>query len=513
MMMESLSRKARNFAPLLLTMAALLATGSCTQAGAGGAAVGTPMEAGTFTPAEHATEVPINVTLSWKPVEGARGYDVYFGQGTPTYQCRVTNPKFYLETLTAGKTYQWRVDPVTDAGAQRGRVETFKTTSKTDRDSMYAWSIRAANSVRVQHPTPESLRGWNYTEGMVADGLYSIAIRTGRTQDIEFVQKWADRFVRPDGTLDPAQYPLELYSLDRVRPGPVLLWMWQRTKEEKYLKAAQLLIKQLDQQPRTSDGGYWHRSTYPNQMWLDGIYMADVYSAEYAAVAHQPKYFDEAVKQVMLIHKHTFDSRTGLYFHGWDETKSRPWANKQTGTSPELWARAIGWYAMAMGDILDWLPRDHPGRKEILPIYQNLCKSLLKFQDHDTAMWWQIMDKPTAPRNYVETSCSLMFAEAFAKGAQRGWLPPEFAEHARRAVRGIYNRELDYYPDNHVDIKGTVSVGSLGGNGGFYDYYVDVPLAVNDPKSVGTFEFLTIVLSETANNTGPEHKEFPRTGP
>jgi unsaturated rhamnogalacturonyl hydrolase len=227
--------------------------------------------------------------------------------------------------------------------------------------------------------------------------------------------------------------------------------------------------------------------------------MADVYLAQYGAAMKEPKYLDEAVKQVLLIHKHTHDPKAGLYYHGWEETKTRPWANKETGTSPEFWGRAIGWYAMAMVDIMEQLPADHPGRKEILPIYQNLCASLVKVQDHDTAMWWQIMDKPAGPKNYVETSCSIMFAEAMAHGVQRGWLGPEYLEHARRATRGILNREVDLLEGDRMNIRGTVSVGSLGGDGGFYDYYVSVGLTTNDQKAVGAFMFLSMALSETAN--------------
>jgi rhamnogalacturonyl hydrolase YesR len=349
------------------------------------------------SPADGARDVPVNVTLTWAPIADAKGYDVYFGpSATPAFQCRVASPTFLLETLTAGTTYRWRVDAITDGGAKSGARRSFTTTAQADRAAMFAWPIRIANSVRALYPEPVNLRNWNYTEGMVMDALYSIAARTGRDGDFDFIRAWLDRFVAADGTIDREAYPFELFSLDRVRPGPVLLWMYDRTKEEKYLKAARYVASQLDRQPRTSDGGYWHRSTYPNQMWLDGIYMADVFSVQFAARTNQPKYFDDAVHQITLIHRHTHDPKTGLYFHGWDETKTRPWANKETGTSPEFWGRAIGWYGMAMADVLDWLPADHPGRKEVLPIFQAYCAAVLKFQDRDTAMWWQIVDQPAA---------------------------------------------------------------------------------------------------------------------
>ena len=459
------------------------------------------------SPADRAVGVPVNVALSWAPGAATR-YDVYFGTtNPPVFQCRVDRPSFVLETLGAGTTYYWRVDEVATGGVTPGTVRRFTTAAKADRDAVYAWPIRIATSVRALFPTAVDLGNWNYTEGMVVDALYRIGERTGRAEDIAYVREYLDRFVSPDGSLDPKAYPFELYSLDRIRPAVGLLWMYERTKDEKYLKAARYVATQLDKQPRTSDGGYWHRSTYPNQMWLDGIYMADVYAVQFAARTGQPRYYDEAVRQITLIHRHTHDPKTGLYYHGWDETKSRPWANKDTGTSPEFWGRAIGWYAMAMADVMDALPADHAGRRTVLPLFQTLCRSLPKFQHRDTGMWFQIVDKAAAPKNYVETSSTLMFAYAMARGAQRGWLPAEFLEYARRATRGVLNQKVDLLPGNRMDIRGTVQVGSLGGNGGFYDYYVSVPVVTNDQKAIGAFMFLSLALSEIANPATPRGGE------
>jgi unsaturated rhamnogalacturonyl hydrolase len=476
------------------------------------AVCGSAFGQGKAEPAEGSKDVPVNVVLKWDGVANAKGYEVYFAQGgEPVFQCKTEKPTFMLETLTAGKEYRWRVDALVDGKAVPGAVQKFTTVAKADRDAMYDWSIRMAKSVRILYPQPQNLGEWNYTQGMVADALVSIAARTGRDADVDFVKGWLDRYVGADGKI--AGFDSALHSLDRLRPGPALLWVYEKTKDEKYLKAANFLAAELDAQPKTTDGGYWHRQTYPNQMWLDGIYMADIFSAEYGAMRKEPKYLDDAVKQITVIAKHTHDPKTGLFYHGWDETKTRPWANKDTGASPEFWGRAIGWYAMAMADILEWLPADHPGRAEVMGIYKGLCESLLKFQDHDTGMWWQIMDKPTGPKNYVETSCSIMFAEAMARGALHGWLGPEYLEAARRGARGIMNKELDVLPSGRIDIRGTVSVGSLGGNGGFYDYYVGVNVATNDQKSIGAFMYLTMALSETANDTGPGSKELPRHGP
>lgn len=452
-----------------------------------------------LVPLADSKDVPVDTTLIWPAQADATAYEVYFGAGdSPQFQCRVTQPRFLLEPLRPSTSYHWRVDVVTASGAKPGATLTFTTTANPSRDSVYAWSIRIAQSARTLWPTPNDLGGFNYTQGMVAEGLCAIAARTGRIADAEYAKAWLDRFVRPDGTIDPKDYPPTLFSLDRVRPGPALLLTYERTKDDRYLEAAKVLAKQLDEQPRTSDGGYWHRSTYPNQMWLDGIYMADVFSAKFGALTHDPKYFDDAVRQITLINRHTHDAKTGLYFHGWDETKTRPWANKETGTSPEIWGRAVGWYAMAMADVLDVLPPDHPGRAEVLSIFQSLCQALPKFQDRNTAMWYQIVDKPTGPKNYVESSCSLMFGYAMLRGGQRGWLPPEYLEYGRRAVRGVLNQKVDLKPDGTMDIRDTVVVGTLGGKGGFYDTYMQDKIVTNDQKSIGTFMFLSLALAETA---------------
>jgi unsaturated rhamnogalacturonyl hydrolase len=456
-------------------------------------------EQATVSPRDKAAGVSINTVLEW-PAESAKGYEVYFGtMNPPPFQCRVTRPNFLLETLGAGKAYYWRVDTITDSGTKNGIVRRFTTAGKPGRDAVYAWPIRISDSVRSLYPKAPDLGNWNYTDGIIIDAMYQIASRTGREDDFNYIREYLDHFVSPDGKMDPEAYPFELFSLDRIRPASSLLWMYERTKEAKYMTAATYVATQLAKQPRTSDGGYWHRSTYPNQMWLDGIYMADVYAVQFGARTGRPKYFDEAVKQITLIYHHTHDPKTGLCYHGWDETRTRPWANKETGASPEFWGRAIGWYVMAMADIMDWLPQDHRGHKEVLPIFQSLCQSLSKYQDRDTGMWYQIVDKPAAPKNYVETSCTLMYAYAMARGAQRGWLGPEYLEYARRATRGVLNRMVDLLPGNRMDIRGTVQVGSLGGDGGFYDYYVSVPVITNDQKSLGAFMNLSMMLSEIAN--------------
>nr|WP_311136556.1 glycoside hydrolase family 88 protein [Hymenobacter cellulosilyticus] len=201
---------------------------------------------------------------------------------------------------------------------------------------------------------------WDYEQGLMLKALERVWNRTGDPKYFTYMQKDLDQFVREDGTI--RTYKLEDYNLDNLTTGHALLTMSQSSvpKQEKYIKAAQLLRKQLDGQPRTKAGGFWHKKVYPNQMWLDGLYMAEPFYAEYSAVFNQPQGFDDVAKQFALIEKNLVDPKTGLLYHGYDESKEQKWANKTTGQSPNFWDRGMGWYAMALVDVLDYFPRTTP---------------------------------------------------------------------------------------------------------------------------------------------------------
>jgi unsaturated rhamnogalacturonyl hydrolase len=330
---------------------------------------------------------------------------------------------------------------------------------------------------------------WGYEEGVLLDGMAAMGRATGDVVDLVYVKLAVDKYVTAEGTI--LGYKTEAHSLDNIEMGRAVLTVYRATKEEKYAKAARFLHDQLAVQPRTPSGGYWHKQIYPNQMWLDGAYMAEPFRAEYAATFGTKDDWDDIAKQLLLMDAHMRDAKTGLMKHGWDESKSMAWADKTTGLSPEVWARAMGWYCMALVDVLDWFPKDNPHRAELLAAFDRTMAAVVKAEDLDNWMWWQVMDKGKERGNFVETSASCMFTYALAKGARMGYLPRTDWAVAIRAWHGFPHRGV-VTGDGHggLVLHGTVKVGGLGGTpyrSGTFDYYVHEPVVDQDAKGVGAF--------------------------
>ena len=247
---------------------------------------------------------------------------------------------------------------------------------------------------------------WTYEYGVVLKGIEGLWLSTGEGRYFSFIQKGMDNFVNADGTI--RTYNSADYNLDNINSGRSLLLLYKVTGQEKYRKAAALLREQLKTHPRTSDGGFWHKKIYPSQMWLDGLYMAEPFYAEYAATFREDADFDDIAKQFVLMEHHSRDPKTGLLYHGWDESKQQRWADPSTGHSPNFWDRAMGWYAMALVDTLDYFPRQHPQRAELIAILNRLAKAVVSYQDKNTGLWYQVMDKGAEKGNYLETSGSSM---------------------------------------------------------------------------------------------------------
>ncbi|MGH7953075.1 MAG: glycoside hydrolase family 88/105 protein, partial [Limisphaerales bacterium] len=227
---------------------------------------------------------------------------------------------------------------------------------------------------------------------------------------------------------------------------------------------------------------------YPNQMWLDGIYMGDVFYAEYAKLFGEPNSFDDVAKQIRLADEHTYDPKTGLFYHGWDASKSQPWANPITGCSSNFWGRAIGWYAMAMVDALDYFPMNHPARAEIISTFQKLCAGVVKYQDAKSGVWFQVMDQGNRKGNYLEATASAMFVYALAKGVNRGYLSRDYVPAILKGYRGLINNFVQYDGDGKWSLTHCCSVAGLGyGRDGSFHYYVTTPVVKNDLKGIGPF--------------------------
>src|SRR5215469_7550620 len=232
---------------------------------------------------------------------------------------------------------------------------------------------------------------WGYEEGVLLDGMAAEWHSTADGQDFKYVKDAVDKYVTVDGAI--TGYKADEHTLDDIEMGRAVMLVYRVTQQAKYYKAAKFLHDQLAVQPRTASGGYWHKQIYPNQMWLDGAYMAEPFRAAYAATFQQPKDFDDIAKQLLLMDEHMRDPKTGLLRHGWDESKRMDWADKTTGLSPEAWARAMGWYCMALVDVLDWFPEDHPQRKELIASLNRVAEAAIRYQDKVTGLWWQVLDK------------------------------------------------------------------------------------------------------------------------
>ena len=329
---------------------------------------------------------------------------------------------------------------------------------------------------------------WTYEHGVVLKGIEGVWLSTGDGRYFSFIQKGIDNFINDDGTI--RTYRPEDYNLDNINPGKNLLLLYKVTGQDKYRKAALLLREQLKSHPRTSDGGFWHKKIYPSQMWLDGLYMAEPFYAEYAQTFHQDADFDDIAKQFVLMERHSRDPKTGLLYHGWDESKQQKWADPATGHSPNFWDRAMGWYAMALVDTLDYFPTQHPQRSELIAILNRLAKAVAMYQDKSSGLWFQVMDKGTEKGNYLESSGSAMFVYALAKGVRNGYLAPSYLSVARKGYKGLVDRYVKTDANGQTNLEGTVSVSGLGGNpyrDGSYEYYLSERVVTNDPKGVGAF--------------------------
>ena len=234
-------------------------------------------------------------------------------------------------------------------------------------------------------------------------------------------------------------------------------------------------------------------------MWLDGLFMAEPFYAKYAEMFKETSDFNDIANQFILIYKHLRDPKTGLLYHGWDESKDQKWANPKTGDSPHFWGRGMGWFEMALVDVLDFFPNDNPKRKDLIEILQNSCNSLLKIRDKNTGLWYQIFDKGDENGNYLEASGSCMFVYAFAKGAKRGYLDKKFEEFAENSYKGIINNFIKVDNNGLVNILHTCEGAGLGGNpyrDGSFEYYINVPQRINDFKAIGPFILASIELNK-----------------
>lgn len=361
-----------------------------------------------------------------------------------------------------------------------------------EKSSDKKWSARMALTLMKNHPKAYQIDGktepkWDYVHGLVLTGFRELYKKTNDQKYYDYVKGYADATIDKDGKIP--SYKFENYNIDMIEAGNILFDLYDKTKDSRYLTAMQTLRSQLETHPRTSEGGFWHKKVYPNQMWLDGLFMGSPFYAHYTSKFENGKNLDDVALQFETIQKHLVDPKTGLLYHGWDESKKMDWANKTTGTSPNFWSRSLGWYVMALVDALDYFPKDHPKRAELIGYLNSTSAAIAKFQD-PSGLWYQVTDKGNVGGNYLEASGSAMFVYAFAKGVNKGYLPKQYKNLAEKGFDGMVKNLVKISPEGDVIITQACAVAGLGGNpyrDGSFDYYVNERKQDNDPKATGPF--------------------------
>ena len=350
----------------------------------------------------------------------------------------------------------------------------------------FPWSQRIATSALARYDMNTSR--WHYKHGLLFKGVYDLWRLTGNERYWQALVAYVDLFVGESGEI--RTYRQDEYNIDNINAGKAVFSLYQETEELRYRSALDSLREQLRHHPRTNEGGFWHKKIYPYQMWLDGIYMGSVFYAEYAAVFDEPEAFDDVAFQFLTIEKHTQDPKTGLLYHAWDESRQMAWADPVTGCSPHFWSRAIGWYVMAIVDVLEVFPSEHPACTEFVKILERTLTAVSNYQDKATGLWWQILDQGDRPGNYLEASGTSMFIYAIAKGVRKGYLDKKWLSVADQAFDGLLTHLVTIDDKGLVDLNGICSTAGLGGNpyrDGSFEYYVNEPIITNDLHGVGAF--------------------------
>lgn len=368
-------------------------------------------------------------------------------------------------------------------------------------------SIRMAESEIKRNPdailldfTGGKLR-WNYTTGLELLAFIDLYKQCGDERFLNYAYHYADTMIDQEGRI--ASYTLSKHNIDHVCPGRILMPLYDMTGQERFKTAMDTLFQQLKTQPRTSDGGFWHKRVYPYQMWLDGLYMGEPYYAEYVSryvpENERQAYYDDIVHQFVTVGKHTYDPVHKVYRHGWDETKSMFWADKESGQSAQCWGRGLGWYVMGMVDALDYLP-ESADRQAVIDLLHQIYHVLPDYADKKTEMWYQVLECPGQKDNYLEATGSIMFVYALLKGVKTGIFDEKYTFLAQRWYRKFVECFVIENPDGTISITNCCAGAGLGGSekrSGTYDYYVhQTEIRNDDCKAVGPFIWASMYYEE-----------------
>jgi len=339
---------------------------------------------------------------------------------------------------------------------------------------------------------------WSYTTGLLMEAMDDVANATGDVRFADYARRTIDSYLGDDGTI--RTYDAESYNIDNINSGKMLLRLYARHGDEKYLRAIETLDAQMQDHPRTSDGAFWHKLRYPHQLWLDGVYMGMPFLASVGVMQGDHEKLAEAVKEFSIARSHLRDAETGLYYHAWDEAKEQEWADPESGRSPHFWSRGVGWYAMALVDILDVIPAEETElRQPLLEIITELADSLVQVQD-STGTWFQVLDMPNEPGNYREASGSAMFTYFLAKALNNGYLPESYRGVAETAYRGLVSEFVAVDADGAFHLTNICSTAGLGyGRDGSFEYYMSEKVVRNDPKGLAPAIMALLQIHELIN--------------
>jgi unsaturated rhamnogalacturonyl hydrolase len=373
------------------------------------------------------------------------------------------------------------------------------TSPKTRDTKELYWAIqfadavmhRADNLIYYHRDQPK----YEYDYAFLGDAIYKL--KDIDPKHAQYMKDYIDYFLHDDGSISGQKH--SDFNIDRVRPGNSMITLYEDYGDEKYKLGIETLVHQMEEQPRTNSGGFWHKKVYPYQMWLDGLYMASPFLTRYAAVFDQPRWFDEVTFQLQEVYKHTLDPTTGLVYHAWDESRQQRWSQPETGQSKHFWSRGTGWYMMALVDVLEYLPEDHPDRNALINILNDLSAVLMKVQDTETGLWYQVLDMGGREGNYIEASGSAMFIYAFAKGAKMGVLDQNYLNIANTAFDNMIDHLVIEDEDGYPTLTQTCGACGLGGNPyreADYNYYISEKIVDNDQKGVAPLIMAAIELNK-----------------
>ena len=337
---------------------------------------------------------------------------------------------------------------------------------------------------------------WEYTPTLMARAFVELYEATGDTTYLGHALRFADEFIAPDGTV--RTYKKSLYNMDRIQGGNFLILLNAIHPQPQYVTAIETLREQLSEQPRTEEGGFWHKQVYEHQMWLDGLFTGTTFYARYAAWKPEPEAWSDIANQFLVVDRHTVKAN-GLNHHGWDESRQMGWSHPETGCSPETWGRAEGWYVMALCDVLELMPAEQPEREALAAILNRVMEALLRVQDPETKLWYQVPDKAGEEGNYLESTCSAMYCYAMAKGVRIGVLDPRYKQEAQQVMDGLKTHKIVTNEDGTLSLIDCCAVAGLGGNpyrDGTYEYYIHERIREDDPKGVAPLILAGIELSK-----------------